>query len=172
MIKRRFVLLLALSLALSGCAARTKNVTNLPTGVTQTQVQNWDTAVAKLHEIASTVSTLRQTVIGLNKTTYVNAQGQTEVVLPDGPNYASALRAIGKIDQLQISAANYLQGVPKNWGGSTQATVNGYIVGIQQAITDLVNQGTVGIKNSSSQSQVNQLIANLSATAQLILNLT
>src|ERR1700739_884814 len=85
-----------------GCAARQKNITNLPAGVTETQVQNWDTAVATLDKIAQTTSTLRQAIIALNQSK----------VLPDGTVYGSILTSLGKIDQAQIDAVSYLKAQP------------------------------------------------------------
>ncbi len=161
---------LALAFTLGGCAARQKNVTNLPAGVTQAQAQAWDTAVANLDKIAQTVSTLRQSVIALNKATVTDANG-TRAVFPDGKQYAAALTTIGKIDQLEIDAANFLKAQPQNWSLSTQQKVQKDTVQIQALLQELVTQQITGIKNPNAQSQVQGLIAQLGGLATAILSL-
>lgn len=158
-------ILLCLGIAMvsiAGCAARAKNVTNLPAGVSQTQVQNWDSAVADLQKVAQVTTTLRQTVISLNKTG----------VFPDGPAYAGTLAGIGRIDELQIEALNYLQSVPSDWSLTTQNKILAETQQIQAILTDITNNGIVGIKDPTEQSQVAQLISNLGAAAALIISLT
>ena len=150
------------SIVSGGCAARAKNITGVPSGVTQAQVQNWDAAVANLQKIASVTTTLRQAVISLNKTG----------AFPDGPAYAGTLSGIGRIDELQIAAANFLQGVPNDWSATTQATVNGYVTQIQAILTDLISSGVVGIKNPQSQQQVTALINEIGSAAAMIIGLT
>lgn len=156
------VTLAAIVAMVAGCAARAKDVTNIPAGVTQTQVQNWDAAVANLQKIAATTTTLRQAVISLNKTG----------AFPDGAAYAGTLSGIGRIDELQIAAANFLKGVPNDWSATTQETVNGYVTQIQAILTNLTSSGVVGIKNPQSQQQVTALINEIGAAAAIIIGLT
>jgi hypothetical protein len=156
------ILLAAIAAAFSGCAARQKTVTNLPAGVTQTQVQNWDSAVANLDKIAQTVSTLRQAVIALNQ----------QKLLPDGSTYVKILTSIGKIDQAEIDASAFLKAQPQNWGVDTQTKVKNEIAIIQQEIAAINAQQLAGIKSQSAQNQVQQLVNNLSSLATLILSLT
>ena len=152
----------ALTVALAGCAARAKNVTSIPAGITQTQVQNWDAAVADLQKIAQVTTTLRQSVISLNKSG----------IFPDGPAYANTLAGIGKIDELQIEASNYLQGVPSDWSLATQQKILAETQQIQAILTNIKNTGIVGIKDPASQSQVATLISNIGSVAALIIGLT
>lgn len=159
---RWLLTLVALVALVAGCAARAKNVTNLPAGVTMTQVQNWDAAVANLQKIAATTSTLRQAVIALNKTG----------AFPDGPAYAATLDGIGKVDQLQIEAANFLQTVPNDWSLPTQQKVQAYVQQIQATLTDITTNGVAGIKDPASQSQISTLISNIGAAAAIIISLT
>jgi len=158
----RVFLMSAVALALVGCTARVKTVTNLPAGVSQTQVQNWDSAVADLQKIAQVTTTLRQSVISLNKSG----------VFPDGPAYANMLAGIGKIDELQIEASNYLQGVPSDWSLATQQKILAETQQIQAILTNITNTGIVGIKDPASQSQVATLISNIGSVAALIIGLT
>lgn len=146
----------------AGCAARAKNITGAPSGVTQAQVQNWDAAVANLQKIAATTTTLRQAVIALNKAG----------AFPDGSAYAGTLAGVGRIDELQIAAAKFLSGVPNDWSATTQATVNGYVTQIQAILTNLTASGVVGIKNPQSQQQVTALINEIGAAASIIISLT
>lgn len=147
---------------LAGCAARQKNISNLPAGVTQTQVQNWDMAVADLDKIAQSTSALRQAVIGLNR------QG----VIPDGTVYVAILTSLGKIDQAQIDAAAFLKAQPNNWGVSTQAKVKNDLAIISAELTNITQQQLAGIKNPGAQAQVTQLIAEVTAVVNLVLSLT
>jgi hypothetical protein len=177
---RRYLCSLVLSLSLfvaniplAGCGARVKHVTNLPTGVTEKQVQDWDSAVANLHKIATVTSTLRKTVIGLNKQTYtIGVGGVPQKVFPDGPEYATALGAIAKVDQTQIAAANFLQTVPKTWPSSTQEKVREYMNTIAEELKKLNAVGATGIHNANSMQQVSQIIGELTSAVGLILSLT
>jgi hypothetical protein len=153
------VLLLAVSL--TGCAARQKTVTNLPAGVTMTEAQQWDSAVANLDRIASFTSSARQTVITLNK------QG----VFPDGPLYVSFLQGIGKVDELQLSASTILKAAPGQFSASTKSQVASLLQQISQQLNALNTNGVAGIKNPSSQQQVTSLLANIGAAVTLILTL-
>lgn len=158
---RAVVAVLLLTVSLAGCAARQKNVTNLPAGVTLTEAQQWDTAVANLDKIASFTSSARQTVISLNK------QG----VFPDGPNYVTSLQVLGKVAQLQLSASTLLKAAPGNFSVSTKGQVQALLQEISQQLTVLNTNGVTGIKDPSSLQQVNSLISNLGAAVALILSL-
>ncbi len=157
-----FLLAAALLAATAGCAARVKTVTNLPAGVTQTQVQNWDAAVADLQKIAQVTTTLRQSVIALNQSG----------AFPDGTAYTDTLTGIGRIDEIQIEASNYLESVPSDWSLPTQQKILAETQQIQAILTDMTNNGVVGIKDPASQSQVATLISNIGSVAALIIGLT
>lgn len=158
--KRSFSLILCTMLTLAGCGARVKTVTNLPPGVTQQQAQNYDAAVADLQKLSAATSTLRQSVIALNKAG----------TFPDGPAYVATLQAIGKVDQFQITAANFLKTVtPATYDSSAKAKLAGYINQISLAVEQLNAAGTTGIKNQQSLQQINTLIAELAALAGLVL---
>lgn len=158
------------SLLLFACAARQKQVTNLPAGVTQQQVQNWDTAVANLDKIAQSTSALRQAVIALNQATVTDSSG-THKVIPDGTVYAAILTSIGKIDQAQIDAAQFLKSQPSNWGATTQTKVKNDIAVITQELQNINAQQLAGVKNAGAQQQIQQLITQLSGFAQVIVAL-
>jgi hypothetical protein len=164
-------LALLLSLLLVGCAYRQKNVTGLPVGVTQAQVQNWDTAVAKFNEIALITSALRQSVIALNGATITDANG-THKILPDSTVYVAFLQSIGKIDQAQIDAAAFLKAQPKNWGTSTQTTVRNDVALITAELHVITSQQLTGVKNAGAVNQLQQLITQLGTAASAILALT
>jgi hypothetical protein len=157
---KRFATLF-LVLALTGCAARQKTVTGLPAGVTQAQVQSWDTAVANLHKIAATVSAARQAVIGLNK------QG----TFPDGPAYVVTLQSLGKIDEVEQSSVAYLDTVPQNWSSSIAATIQANMQTISGLIQAINSQGLTGIKDPNSLSQINTFISEITGFANIILSL-
>lgn len=143
-----------------GCAARQKNVTNLPAGVTLAEVQNWDSAVANLDKIAQTTSTLRQAIIGLYQ------QG----AISDGATYGKFLTSLGKIDQLQIDAVQFLKAQPKNWGVSTQLKVKNDLALIQQELLNITAQQLAGIKSAGAQKQVGTLVTKIGDFAAIILS--
>lgn len=164
---------LLVALTSGGCGARVKHVTNLPPGVTEQQVKNWDSAVGALHRIAATTSTLRQTVIALNKATYVEpGKTEAEKVIPDGRTYIGILSGIGRVDQAQINAANFLKTVPNTWSLATQDKVRAYMRTIGDELAKMNTEGLTGIKNPSSRQQVEQLIGEIQAVAGLVLSLT
>ena len=163
-----WILLLALALGtvyFSGCAARVKTVTNLPAGVTLQQAQNWDSAVANLHKIASTVSTFRQTLTDLHA-----AQYQGAPVLSDA-YYSEALRMIGNIDRLELSAEVVLRQSPQNFSLTAKQQVGIYVQQISTELQQLNAAGATGIKNPKSLQQVNQLLGEVTAIVALILSL-
>jgi hypothetical protein len=146
---------------LSGCAAQ-KTVSNLPAGVTQAQVQQWDSAVQALSKIATVNSSLRQTVIGLHQAG----------VIADGKVYGEMLTAIGKIDSAQLSAAAMLQAYPNTWTPGLSAQIQQYVNIISAQLTAITQDGLAGIKNPTSQQQVTSLIAEITAAVKLVLTLS
>lgn len=151
----------AVFLTLSGCAARVKNVTDLPPGVTQKQAQDWDTAVQDLNKIAAITSSARTTVIELH-----NAG-----LLKDGPGYVTALTVVGKIDELQLAASAVLKQSPNNFNATTKGQVQALMNQIVAQIQTLNQSGVTGIKNPNSQQQIGDLIANIASIVSLILAL-
>lgn len=163
MTRKRFSSLLlyfVASLLLSSCAARQKNITNLPAGVTLAEVQNWDSAVANLDKIAQTTSTLRQAIVALNQ------QG----VIADGDTYGRLLTSLGKIDQLQIDAVQFLKTQPKNWGVSTQLKVKNDLTLIQQELLNITQQQMAGIKSAGAQKQVGAMVTQIGDLAAIVLS--
>lgn len=148
------------SFVLAGCAARQKNITNLPAGVTLAEVQNWDSAVANLDKIAQTTSTLRQAIVALNQ------QG----VISSGEYYGKFLTSLGKIDQLQIDAVQFLKSQPKNWGVSTQLKVKNDLALIQQELLNITAQQMVGIKSAGAQKQVGAMVTQIGDLTAIILS--
>lgn len=162
---------IAMSGMIAGCAARQKNVTNLPPGVTLTQVQQWDAAIADLDKIASASSVLRQAVIALNGASVTDSTG-THKVIPDGATYAAILTSLGKADQAQIAAAAFLKAYPNTWNASLAATLKGYMGDISAALQSIITTQLAGIKNAGAQSQIQQLIVGVTNAVNLVLTLT
>jgi hypothetical protein len=157
---RRIVWICVVALCMTGCAARQKNITNLPAGVTLAEVQHWDSAVANLDKIAQTTSTLRKAVVSLNQ------QG----VISDGEYYGKFLTALGKIDQLQIDAVQFLKSQPKNWGVSTQLKVKNDLALMQQELLNITQQQLAGIKSAGAQKQVGALVTEIGDLAAIVLS--
>jgi hypothetical protein len=163
MTRRRIAIFafLVSSFVFVSCAARQKTVTNLPAGVTQTQVQQWDTAVANLDKIASTTSAVRQAVIAINQVQAIPA-----------PYYGRILTALGKIDQAQISAAAMLKAYPNTWTPGLAAQLQQYLTIISAQLTSITQDGLAGIKDANSQKQITTLIAEITAAVNLVLTLS
>jgi hypothetical protein len=143
-----------------GCAARTKNVTNLPAGVTQAEVQTWDKEVAALHKMATITSSVRQGIIGLEKAG----------AFPDNVAYVKALQAVAKIDQLELAASDYLKQQPEYFGQPAKDKVRGILGDIGAEIQTINVQSLAGIKNANTKSEVTTLITELTATLNLALS--
>jgi len=157
---------LGVVLLFTGCAARQTTITNLPANVTQTQVQNWDSAVANLDKIAQSVHTLEQLTQTLCTATMTTASGTGPVLAPGTCDLL--LTDIGKIDQAEITAAKVLQQVPNTWGASTASQIAQYTAIITQALSDLTANGLVGIKNVMAQAQVQQFLVTIKGAVQVI----
>jgi hypothetical protein len=162
---RRSICVVLLACCLTGCAARVKNVTNLPPGVTQQQAQTWDSAVANLHKIASTVSTFRKALTDLHSATYNGAP-----VLADA-YYADALQTIARIDQAELSAEAVLRQTPQNFTLTTKQQVGTLVQQISTELQHLNTTGATGIKNPKSLTEVNNLLGEVSSIVALILAL-
>jgi hypothetical protein len=141
------------ALVLCACAARVTTVTNLPPGVTVTQVQTWDTAVANLDKFSQSLTTVRQSV----------QAAHNSGAFPDGPEYTTVVNAIGRAAQVELEASKFLRGVPNDWSATTQQTFANYTAQIAQALEDAVKNGTTGIKNASAEQQVITAITNAAA---------
>ncbi len=148
----------------AGCAARVKNVTNLPPGVTLKEAQDWDAAVADLHKVADTVSKARQAITDLH------SAGGSQLLSDE--YYADALRAIAHIDQLELSAESVLRQAPQHFTESTKGQVKSYVAQISTELQKLNSSGATGIKNADSQQKINGLLGEVSSVVGLILSLT
>jgi hypothetical protein len=157
----RLATVFVLAVVMSGCAARVKNVTDLPPGVTLKQAQDWDVAVQSLNQIATITSTARQAVIELH----------TAGLLKDGPAYVTALQVVGKIDELQLSASAVLKQTPNNFTATAKQQVQGFMQQIGQQLIALDAAGVTGIKNPNSQTQIANLVGQITALVGLILTL-
>jgi hypothetical protein len=152
------------SLGIAGCAARQSNITNLPTGVTLSEVQKWDTATANLAKIATAVTAARQSVLFLCDTP-VPTSG---VPLVSAAACIKMADDLGKIDQVQIAASQYLQTVPNSWGTPVAAQVASFISTITLQLQDINSYGVTGISNPTSVSEVNGFLSTISASAAII----
>jgi uncharacterized lipoprotein YajG len=162
---KKIFLCVALACSLTGCAARVKTVTNLPPGVTLRQAQTWDSAVANLHKVASTVSTFRKALTDLHSATYNGAP-----VLADA-YYVDALQTIARIDQAELSAEAVLRQTPQNFSLSAKQQVGALVQQISTELQHLNTTGATGIKNPKSLQEVNTLLADVSTIVALILAL-
>jgi hypothetical protein len=153
---------MALACALAGCAARVKNVTNLPTGVTLAEVQAWDSEVAALHKIATVTSSVRQGVIGLEQAG----------AFPDSVAYVKALQSIAKIDQLELEASAFLRATPQHFGALEKVKIAAMVKQIGDEIQGLNMQSLAQIKNADTKKNVTILVNDLVVAMNLALSLT
>jgi hypothetical protein len=151
------VLAFSSALLMWGCAARVQHVTDLPPGITEQQVKDWDAEVAALHKIASATSSIRQAVIDLH-----NAGA-----FPDSPAYIKVLQSIGKVDQLEQAAAEYLQQTPKTFGQPQKDKVKALVAQIGNELNDLANLNYFG-----TGTKARQYIGEALAAFNLALSLT
>lgn len=146
-------LVLCLSLVYGTACHKKTVVTNMPVGVTSTEVTNWYTAVGITSQIANTTNDLTEVLIQLNKAG----------VWRDGPSYASALRSCGRIAQAGQVATNQLRQMPNDFGKSQH---NILLTLGNSMLTELSNVNTlamVDIKNPNSQAAVQLLIKSIQA---------
>jgi hypothetical protein len=156
--KARWILVVAL--LCFGCAARNQTITNLPPGVTQGEVQQWDSEVAALHKFAVATSSVRQGAIALNK----------DGAFPDSSTYVKFLQSIGKVDQLEQAAAEYLKATPQTFGAAQKDKVKGMLGQIATELNSLNEAGLLNVKSGKSKDQVTQLLAEAIAAMNLALS--
>lgn len=160
--KRSILTAVFFACTLAGCAARVQHVIDLPAGVTEQQAKDWDSAVANLHKIAATTSTLRKSVIAL----------RNDGVFPNDDAYASALQVLGKIDQIQVAASDLLRQQPKAFGQPQRQQIALYMQMVSAELKLLNTAGATGIKNADSRKQFDDLVSEITGLAGLVLNLT
>jgi len=146
---------------LAGCAIHT-TVTNLPPGVTQQQVNNWQNASNDLSKAQSF------THVALVSVTTFNKNG----VFPDSPAYAATLENIGRAEQVEIAAAQFLKTVPNDWSMSVKNQIAGYTANILMQLQAANTSGATGVKNLNTAKQLNQLIGNAIQVMQLVQKLS
>jgi len=152
-------LIFAAGAGAASCASRIQHVTDLPPGVTEQQVKDWDAEVAALHKIASATSSIRQAVIDLH-----NAGA-----FPDSPAYIKVLQSIGKVDQLEQAAAEYLQQTPKTFGQPQKDKVKALVAQIGNELNDLANLNYFGTGTKARQ-YIGEALAAFNLALTLVTN--
>jgi len=150
---------LACSLALSGCAARVKNITDLPPGVTLAEVQAWDSEVAALHRVAVTTSAVRQGILGL----------QQAGAFPNDAAYVKVLQVIAKIDQAELEASAYLRGTPNTFGATQKVKLQSILQRMKDAVNSPEFQSLASIKNPKTAGNISFLVNDFVAAFTLAL---
>jgi hypothetical protein len=149
--------LCALVVSLTGGCAAKINVTALPTGVTSTQVNDWNSAVQDLSTISASVAALSQSTLFLCESPVAAAKplitpGACKLILTD----------LGKANSLEIAASGFLQGVPKSWNQSISTQVQQWTSQIAALLIDITTNGVAGISNPTSVADVNQDVTAIS----------
>jgi len=148
-LKIAYILLI---LMVVGCASKNPATSNPATPFQQVMLWN--------QGLAQTNQNIASSIIGLTK---------SQPPLID-TNTAQKILAL----QFRIAAADkkltqILEQGPEYTSGHA-SEVNDFINDISNAVTDMVNTGTLGIKNPTSQASVNSLIAGLNGLSKLIIN--
>jgi len=154
-------LILVSVLFLGGCAPRLTHVTNTPTGVTEQQVMNWYSAVG-------TVTATSDITVKLHQA-WTNVHAMPIGITDDV--YVKGLQVLGKMDQLNIQTAQFLQTVPKDWSVSTQQRMQDYGNQILSQIELLNTNGVTNIKNPQSLATINGFIEDAKAGINLLFTL-
>ena len=160
-LSRIFLSLTLIVFCLEGCAPRVGTVANTPPGVTQPQVQNWYAATGAFTKIADVDHQILAGVVGFHDSGLWSDTGSYEI----------SLRALGRIEQIQIEAATFLKTVPDDWSKSTREKIQTYTNEMSAEIQKVNASGATGIKNPDSLATINALIADLTKTANLVLTL-
>ena len=137
------VAVLCMSLATVGCQKKV-TVTNLPPGVTQTQVNSYYTAVGISKTIANSADNITDAVIQLNR----------EGIFPDGAAYANTLRSLGKIAQAGKRADAALKEAPQYFGAREKAVVYSLIQDVADELNTVELQSTLGIKSDQAKATI------------------
>src|SRR6266436_7423358 len=90
------LIFLGLGFALSSCRHRT--ITNLPAGVSNSQVNNWINASNSLKDVQDTTHGVLTATVNLNHSG----------VIPDNAKYVTALGALGRANQSEVELAQFL----------------------------------------------------------------
>ena len=143
----RMVLVLAVIMSV-GCHRKVV-VTNTPTGVSATSVQNWYAAVGIYKEIGDYTNQLTQATI------------QLKADFPSQDAYDATLAGFGRADQIGIQAGLYLQSVPQTWQDTTGVRISDYATQIANQVDLAVNSGLSGVKDSAKKQAILTLVASV-----------
>ena len=150
--KSWYVVLVVLLMALAiGCPKKPVHVTNLPPGVTETQVQNWYTAVGVVNTISRDSLAVSNALIQLNR------QG----VFPDGNAYAAALAAMGRIDRAGMETDTMLRKAPQNFTAAQKDLVLQFAKTASIELQNLQTQLALGIRDPNAQKTVTTVMTTL-----------
>jgi hypothetical protein len=110
-----------------------KHITNLPPGVSETEVRDWYAATAALNDVSKLTKAATDAVISLHKSKS----------LPGGEaEYQSVLETFAKIDQVGIHASNTLKGAAQNFG-SVKSQVKPDVQSIADQLTKALADNTL-----------------------------
>ena len=148
--KRSLLAISLLVLLLPGlsCARKQITVTDLPPGVSETEVKNWYVATGAMLVIAEGTEDATDFVISLRESG----------VFSDDAAYVSTLKALKRVATTGKSASSFLEQVPNTFGLDTTGKLVEFadiaVIEVQAAI----DQGTIGIGDDASRARFKRIL--------------
>lgn len=155
-----WLVVILLVISMSTACHRQMVVTNLPTGVTQQQVQNWYAAVGIFKMAAETTQSLTNAAISMH------------LDFPDEATYQKTLEALGNMAQIEAQAGMYLDTVPNNWNQPISTQVKNYANQLSVLAKTALTDGLAHVKNPTKVAAIKTLIDGLNLTIQTAVTLT
>lgn len=156
---RSLGLTLLVAMMVTGCH-RQVHVVNVPTGVTEAQVQRWYAATGAFKVAAQSTNKLTDAAIALH--------GE----FPDENTYQKTVEALGRMSQLEAQAGIFLDGVPQNWNQSVAQQVQNYSTQLQAQANIALDDGLAHVKNPDKLTAIRLTITLVQSAIQQTITLS
>ncbi len=160
MIKLRITLIFLVLGFASSC--RHQAIVNLPTGVSNAQVNNWVNTTNSLKDVQSATHGVLTAAVDLNHSG----------VISNNDKYVAALGALGRANQIEVEFAQFLKTVPNDWSLPVKTKAAAYT---QQILTQLGaanDSGVLNVKNPKTGQSLSDSIGAAIRVLKLILQLS
>jgi hypothetical protein len=148
--------LVAVLITISTACNKKVTVANVPTGISQTTVQEWFQAAGAFQLGAKYTRQLTEATITLHSQ------------FPDELTYQKTLTAFGTASQIGIQASHYLEGVPQNWNQSIVTQVTNYLNLFAAQVQISLTDGLAHVKNQQSLASLQNTITLLQGVIKTI----
>jgi hypothetical protein len=149
------LLIVAVPLVQVGCTKRVTTVTNLPTGVSEKEVQNWYAATGMALFAATTLNDATKALVDLNR------QG----FFKDGPAYGASLGALQKMLQAQKEVDEFLRATPQQFGKLAGTKLDAFADILVTEAQTANFQAMAGIKDPNKAQELVGIITKIQALA-------